>query len=78
MIAPWCAAAVLGPLVTQLVVVTAVWSRGGVWRYFPEAYRRPGSPGATLPKTDIGWTGAVAVIALFFLLEHFVGRGITG
>ncbi|AIY15673.2 hypothetical protein [Pimelobacter simplex] len=61
-----------------IVVVTAVWSRGGVWRYFPEAYRRPGSPGATLPKTDIGWTGGVAIIALFLLLEHFVGSGITG
>ncbi|WP_418057281.1 hypothetical protein [Pimelobacter simplex] len=61
-----------------IVVVAAVWSRGGVWRYFPESYRRRGSAGADVPKTDIGWTGMVATIGLFLLLEHFVGSGITG
>jgi len=60
-----------------IVVVTAVRTRGEVWRCFPEAYRRRSSPGAGEPRLDIGWSGVAAAIVLFLALEHFVGSGIT-
>ncbi|GAA3667072.1 hypothetical protein GCM10022237_28810 [Nocardioides ginsengisoli] len=60
----------------SLLAVTAIRSRGNIWRFLPEEYWRNIEEEGRPPRLQMGVVDLVAFLALYLSLEHFIGMGI--